>query len=189
MLFRDLPTADYILSPEVGVERKDANDFILSIMDKRLFGQAARLRAEFDVPILIIEGDLSSVRSQIDAEAVRGAVSCLPIIYGVTVLQVKNAQATADMIRRMAIQAQHGLASEPGLRSAKPKESNFLCEYLVEGLPGVSTLSARKLLAHFGTPRRVFCATEAELLQVPGFGKSKVQQILKALETHYVPKV
>jgi len=43
--YADLAVGDYVLSDEVVVERKEATDFVLSIMDRRLFGQVAQMKA------------------------------------------------------------------------------------------------------------------------------------------------
>ena len=44
---RELPCADYLPHPEFGIERKDATDFVMSIMDRRLFAQVKRLKDEY----------------------------------------------------------------------------------------------------------------------------------------------
>jgi ERCC4-type nuclease len=57
--FAALPSADYLLSDDVAVERKTASDFVASILDRRLFGQTTRMKVLFPRAMLIIEGDLS----------------------------------------------------------------------------------------------------------------------------------
>src|SRR5690349_5917121 len=57
--FAALPSADYLLSDDVAVERKTASDFVASIIDRRLFGQTTRMKVLFPRAMLIIEGDAS----------------------------------------------------------------------------------------------------------------------------------
>ena len=59
--FAALPSADYLLSDDVAVERKTASDFVASILDRRLFGQTTRMKVLFPRAMLIIEGDLTQV--------------------------------------------------------------------------------------------------------------------------------
>jgi Fanconi anemia group M protein len=187
LTYEQLPTADYLLSESVAVERKEASDFVLSIMDRRLFEQAAKLLAEFDRPVVIIEGDLRRVRSAMAPEAFRGAISYLTVVLGITVLQTADAAETAAMLRVMARHAQEGLGYEVALRGAKPKATHVYAQYLVEGLPGVGAGRAQALLRHFGSPARVLTATADELAQVPGVGRKSAERIVEALATPYVP--
>lgn len=185
--FSALDTADYVLSESVAVERKEAGDFVQSIMDRRLFGQVAKLRAEFERPVLILEGDLGGVRSAISAEAVRGALSFVAVIEGVTVLPTRDAHETAATIRVMARHAQQGLGYRVGLRAPAPASEALFAEYLVEGLPGVGRRRAQQLLRHFGTPAAVMRAAPAELTMVEGIGKKSAERIWAALNTPYSP--
>lgn len=185
--FESLPTADYVLSSTVAVERKEVGDFVHSIMDRRLFGQAAKLRAEFERPILIFEGDFTQVRSAISPEAIRGALSFLVVIEGVTLLPSSDAEETAALLRILARHAQEGLGYEVGLREAKPKATAVYAEYLVEGLPGVGRRRAKQLLEHFGSPAAVMRAATEELMQVPGIGKKSAEQIWAMLNAPYAP--
>ena len=183
--FSALPSGDYVLSDEVAVERKEAGDFAASIMDRRLFGQAAKMKAEFARPILLVEGDLALVRSAISQDALRGAVSFLVVLEGITVLQSSGAEESAALLRTMARHAQEGLGYQVGLREPAPKTASLYAEYLVEGLPGVGRGRAQKLLQHFGTPAAVMRATADELGRVPGIGPKVALRIWNALNTAY----
>ena len=185
--FEALPTADYVLSEVVAVERKEVSDFIHSIMDRRLFGQAAKLRAEFERPVLIFEGDFAQVRSAISPEAIRGALSFLAVVEGITLLPSPSAEETAALLRVLTRHAQEGLGYDVSLRGSKPKGAAIYAEYLVEGLPGVGRRRAKQLLEHFRSPAAVMRATPEELAQVPGIGKKSAEQIWAVLNTPYHP--
>ncbi|HEV2150617.1 MAG TPA: ERCC4 domain-containing protein [Longimicrobiaceae bacterium] len=185
--FAALPSADYVLSDAVAVERKEAGDFAASIMDRRLFGQAAKMKAEFERPVFLIEGDLSAIRSAIHPDALRGALSFLVVLEGITVLQTSSAEETAALLRTLARHAQEGLGYTVNLRGSKPRGASLYAEYLVEGLPGVGRRRARQLLEHFGTPAAVMRASPEELGQVPGIGEKSARQIWDALNTPYEP--
>jgi len=84
--FAALPSADYLLSDDVAVERKTAADFVASILDRRLFGQTTRMKVLFPRAMLVIEGDHMQVPHSIDMEAIRGALAFLTVREGITVL-------------------------------------------------------------------------------------------------------
>jgi len=59
--FSQLPVADYVLNPEIAVERKTVRDLVSSVYDARIFSQAARLAASYAKPYLLVEGDSKEV--------------------------------------------------------------------------------------------------------------------------------
>jgi Fanconi anemia group M protein len=183
--FGALPSADYVLSEEVAVERKTASDFIASILDRRLFGQATRMKILFPRALLIIEGDLAQVAHSIDMEAIRGALAFLSVREGISVLQVGDAAEAAAMLHMLARHAQERMGQPVSLREPRPPIEELYAAYLVEGLPGVGPRRARMLLAHFGSPAAVMCASAEELARVPGIGKKSAQRIWQAANAGY----
>jgi fanconi anemia group M protein len=184
--FAALPSADYLLSDDVAVERKSASDFVASILDRRLFGQTTRMKVLFPRAMLIIEGDLTQVPHSIDMEAIRGALAFLTVREGITVLQVSDATETAAMLRIMARHAQERMGQPVSLREPRPQIEELYASYLVEGLPGVGPRRARMLLAHFGSPAAIMCAAAEDLAKVPGIGKKSAQRIWQAVNAHYI---
>ena len=128
--FAALPSADYLLSDDVAVERKTASDFVASILDRRLFGQTTRMKVLFPRAMLIIEGDLSQVPHSIDMEAIRGALAFLTVREGITVLQVNDATETAAMLRIMARHAQERMGQPVSLREPRPQIEELYAAYL-----------------------------------------------------------
>ncbi len=178
----ELPTGDYLIGAGIAVERKDADDFALSIMDGRLFSQVAGMLAEHERVVVLVEGDPYSVRSAIAAESIDGALSYLSLLSGASLAFSPSLAATPRILWRMALHAQHGLGYEIPLRVAKPKLPAILGQYLVEGLPGVGPSTAKRLLAHFGSARAVFNADVDALCAVKGVGRKSAEAILTALD-------
>lgn len=181
--FGALASGDYILAEHAAVERKVAADFVASILDRRLFAQAARLKLLFPHAILLIEGSLAGLPHAIDQEAIRGALAFVTMREGLTVLQVESAAESAALLRMMARHAQERQGVPTNLREPKPAIEELYAAYLVEGLPGVGPRRARLLLAHFGSPAAVMCATAAELARAPGIGKKSAERIWRATHT------
>ncbi len=179
---RELEIGDYLVSEGVVVERKEAGDFVASILDGRLMKQAEFMAAaENRQAILILEGDLSESRSHISTTAISGALSYLVALKQIAVVPTANAQASARLIHDLARHLQEGLGYEIALRSGKPKTLSLQRQFLLEGLPGVGPVAAQKLLEHFGEPAAVFCATEQELRAVKGVGPKMAANIRKVL--------
>ena len=181
----DLACGDYICGPGIAVERKESTDFVSSIMDNRLFSQVRQLKAEYEQPIFIIEGDIFQTRSQITPAALMGAVSYLSVVEGISVIQTSDPKYTAQMLETMARHSQQGLGYEVALRSQKPKDVSILSQYIVEGLPSIGPKAAQNLLKHFKTVAMVFRATEKELCEVSGIGKKTASRIHEILNYHY----
>ncbi len=183
---RTLDVADYVVSEEVGIERKSANDFIQSIIDGRLFDQVERLKRAYEKPVIIIEGELYGIRN-VHPNAIRGAITAVTLDWGVPILFSRTKEETAGFIYLMAKREQEERKKEVRIRSEK--KALTLAErqrLIVEGLPNVSATLAKRLLRHFGNVERVFTATEEELKEVGGIGEKKAREIRKVVTAPYV---
>lgn len=177
----ELPVADYRVGDLLGVERKTAQDFVASVLDGRLFGQAELLTCSFGHAAIIVEGSLASVRASVEPEALAGAMSALVVFFRVPIITVEDEEAAARLIGRLARHVTDGLGYEIPLRVNKPKHDGGMAQYLVEGLPGVGAETARRLLRHFGSPACVFAASVPELQEVKGVGAKTALNIRAAL--------
>ena len=178
---RELPCGDYLPHPSFGVELKVGADFVLSIMDRRLFAQVKRMKDEYEQVLFLLIGDPYASRSGMNPDAIRGALSYLMAIEGVSLMMVQDAREAALLLATLARQLQEGLGYEVSLRANKPKDVSDLAQYLVEGCPGVGPSGAKALLKHFGSPMGVFSASVEELCRAPGVGKKTAERIHMAL--------
>jgi Fanconi anemia group M protein len=184
---KQLDIGDYILSDRVGVERKQIKDFLTSIMDGRIFDQAARLKAAYTRPVFIIEGpqELLFIETT-NPNIVRGALAAIAIDFGIPILWSINQKETACLLYWIAFREQIAEKREPTIRHTKKILPLAKAqEFLIAGLPGISTLRARMLLKKFGTPRKIFAAKEKQLLKIPGFGQKRVKIIKEILDSKY----
>ncbi|MEA2055085.1 MAG: ERCC4 domain-containing protein [Candidatus Thermoplasmatota archaeon] len=177
-----LPVGDYILSDRMAVERKRALDFLDSLVKKRLFDQIKRLAEAYQKPILIIEGGGLFSRS-INERAIYGALSSIIADYGFSVVTSRDMGETASILYGMASREQIKIKKEIALRGNKPSLSiKEKQRYVVEGLPFISSVSAKKLLDYFGSVRRIMNATVNELCEIEGIGKKKAEIIKEIIE-------
>jgi ERCC4-type nuclease len=183
----NLGTGDYLLSSHVGVERKISRDFVQSIIDGRLFKQASMMREVFSKPVFIIEGnDIFSTEINIHPNAVRGAVAAIAVEFNMPIIWTKNSLETAEMLFSIAKREQIHLKRSIPIRNMKKNRSmNEVQEYLISGLPKINSVTAKKLLKHFRSPKKIFNASKEELQKVDGIGKELSDKILKVLTKKY----
>lgn len=182
---KELSCGDYMLREDFPVERKAASDFVLSIQDRRLFEQVAKMKGEFGRATFIIEGDIHATRSTMAPDAIRGALSYLVAIEGASILPSKNAADTAALLAVMARHLQEGLGYQVALRGGKPKDLRTQAQFIVEGFPGIGPGSAKTLLGHFGSIGAI-CAADATMLRgAPGVGEKTAKQIRNIIEVDY----
>ena len=183
-----LDLGDYVLSPTVVVERKSASDLASSILDKRLFAQAAEYARVYERVIFLVEGQSLYEASNLHPNAIRGALSYLVVLAGVTLLRSEDPRDSALLLATMARHAQQGLGYELSFHAkragATPEQQ---MRYLVEDLPGIGPRMARELLAHFGDVRTLFCANEDALRGVAGIGPKRASGIAELLRRRYEP--
>jgi len=184
---KQLKSADYILSKEVAVERKTKEDFIQSIIDRRLFEQLERLKSTFSKPVLVIEGShLLKNDRNIHPNALRGAVASVSIDFSVPIIWTESQLQTAEMLLSIAKREQLDMKKPVGVRGKRKFLSkNQQQLFIVSGLPNISDATAKKLLVHFRTPAAVFAASEAELQEVPGIGKKMAERIRSVLDRKF----
>lgn len=185
-----LDTADYLLSDRVACERKTTGDFLQSIIDGRLFKQLLRMRKDFECPILIIEGDsvfdlIERENRKIHPNAVSGALAAI-VLLSIPILWTRTQRETASLLLAIARREQLHKKHEIAIRNKKRTRSlNQEQEFLIAGLPKISTKMAKKLLKHFGSPEKIFGASEDELMRVDGIGKKMAKRIKKVLTKEY----
>jgi len=183
---RTIDIGDFVVSERVVIERKTSSDFSTSIIDGRVFSQAANMKSSYEKPFFLIEGGTLYSHRNIRPEAVMGAVSSLLIDYEIPVIWTKSSRETALLLCAMARREQLIEKRLPRIRSEKkPLSLQDAQEYIVAGLPFVEETLAKRLLKRFGTIENLFSASESELQTVDGIGKKKSQRIREVVATRY----
>jgi DNA excision repair protein ERCC-4 len=186
--FSALPVADYVVSPEIAVERKTLPDLLASVYDSRLFSQAARLAAAYPKPYLIVEGDSKELeRLAKNVKAYYGAIANVTLAYGLRMVYTANQRETAMAIAGLLSHSRARPLTEPPVR-APPRAGGAARqqESLVAALPGIGPKLARRLLQKYGTPRRVMRLTAGELSMTEGIGWKRAERIKEVLDGQFV---
>lgn len=90
-----LKIGDYMIDERIVVERKTIQDFAQSIIDGRLFKQAATMKNSFESPLFIIEGNPSFIPGDIHPHATQGALVSIALTWQISVLFAKDERDTA----------------------------------------------------------------------------------------------
>lgn len=185
--FSRLPVADYVLNPEIAVERKSVRDLVASVYDSRLFYQAAKISASYAKPFLLVEGDSKEVEGLVkNLKSFYGAIANVTLAYGLRVIYTANPKETATAIAELLGHARaKPLARMPSELPPKAKSVPQQQLYLVSSIPGVGRKLAEKLLSKYGTPRRVMSLTAGELALTPGIGWKRAGKIKEMLDTRF----
>jgi len=185
--FSTLPVADYVLTPEIAVERKSVRDLVSSIYDSRIFYQAAKISASYAKPYLLIEGDSKEVEGLAkNLRSFYGAIANVTLAYGLRVIYTASPAETAVAIAELLGQAR-ARPFEGVPPPAPPKGSTLPQQqvYLVSAVPGVGRKLAERLLSKYGTPRRVMALTAGELALTKGIGWKRAERVKQVMDTRF----
>ena len=173
---KPLDVCDYVVSDRVGVERKDASDFLGSMKDGRLFNQAKDMAEIYEKPVLILEGQMKKAlkRSYMKPSSVYGAMSSIALDYGVNIIPTDDPESTAVLLHRLAYREQAKEERTIQLRSINrslPLHQQQV--YLLSGLPQIGTTLAEDLLNTFDTPYQVLVQFAEAKVHISPSGKTK----------------
>ncbi|MGH3040514.1 MAG: ERCC4 domain-containing protein, partial [Gaiellaceae bacterium] len=181
-----LPAGDYAVGADTLVERKRVLDLHAAVLKGRLWPQMAKLRAAAAFPYLLLEGtDID--RGPLAGAAVRGA--CLAVIdQGIALLRSGQPRDSALWIHRLAVRCQRvELPADRPAYAQRPKAHGGpeAAEALLAAVPGISTSSARALLARFGSVSAVVAAGREEWLTVPGIGPDRARALAETFSVRF----
>ncbi len=183
---KQLDVGDYLLSDDVVCERKTCDDFLQSMVDGRLFHQISAMKNSFPSSFMIIEGDTLFGKREIHENAIRGALASIAVDCAMPVIWTENQLESAEMLFTVAKREQLDMKKGVSIRGKRRMRSmNDQQEFLLAGLPLISTSKAKALLKHFGTPQSVFAASEQELQKAEGIGKELSKKIREILTSRY----
>ena len=173
-----LKAGDYIVNDSIIVERKSKGDFVLSLMQGRLFNQCRLLQKSGYVPTLLIEGNPYNTAHDVSREAIRGALMSVSLSWQIPVNYSASINDTADIIVMIARQnpKEKHTAQRYGY---KPKTLQKQQLYFLQGLPSIGPKLANELMKHFGSLEKILAASEDELAKIPGIGPQKASKICR----------
>ena len=199
--FARLSVGDYIIAPEIAIERKTISDLINSIYDGRLFIQCSDLIQFYSKPILLIEGNILNLQFENFSEKqndeieitvekilqIYDALATVALIFRIPIIHSPSANYTSKFLIILLNKAiKSGITINGPLIKRIKKGNHVQLQQLsiLSSLPGVGDKLAIKLLKKFGTPSRAINASISELSLIPGFGKARAEKVKKILNSN-----
>ena len=196
--FAQLKVGDYVVSPEIAVERKTVHDLLSSIYDGRLFLQCSDLVKHYQKPLIVVQGNLAELaeipegaeEKDIKKLAERmsltyDALATVATEFRIPIIHTPSADQTVQFLVTLVNKSlREGKATGPLLRKIK-KENPIKIQQLsvLSSVPGVGEKLAVRMLEKFHTPNRALNASLAELATIPGFGLARAVRVRKILDT------
>lgn len=187
VLEETISPADYVVSEGSAVERKEFKDFLRSVYDGRLFEQLERLATAYENSYLVVEGAVAEGLQQISNPLVFwGALAKVTAEWNMSIVFTLDEKHTAYFLHSLAKKLQEEKKRKITVKH-KPKVYTLRQRQLlaVQSLPHIGPERAEKLLKRFGSLRRIFTASDKELLSIEGLGKKTVEEIKRLLDTKY----
>lgn len=177
-----LPAGDYAVAADTVVERKAVLDLHSAVRKGHLWPQLAKLRASCAFPYLLVEGrNLDGGGRGLHPNAVRGA--CLAAIdQGIALLRSDDRQDSARWLYRLALRSQRDAlpAELPASVPRVKRLQDSVAEAMLAQIPGISTVTARALLARFGTIAGIAAAPPESWREVSGVGSERARSLAEA---------
>jgi Fanconi anemia group M protein len=174
-----LVVGDVMVGEDYVIERKEAADFVASLLDGRLANQAQALGDTGRTGIVLIEGEFSrETLAGMAAEEVRAAILSLQLDRRLTVIRSRNREDSAYWIEALARRAMAGeqrpfapTLRPTGVQRPHPTAHRARPRPPSPGIQGAGA-SDTFLTAPASTAPMVV------LLRIPGFGKTKAKGLL-----------
>jgi len=177
---KSLKIGDYLIGRTI-IERKTVNDFISSMINKRLVQQLKQMK-KYKQQLLIIEGideqELYREDTKLNPNAIRGFILSIITNYQVPIVFTQDYKDTAKYLIILAKQ-QLKPKTEITLHQRIPKKIKKQKQYILEAFPNIGPITAKKLLKKFKTLNNTLNASEQELQEIL---KSRTKSFKKLLE-------
>lgn len=182
---RKISHGDYIINDSITIERKTSRDFLLSVIDGRLFNQLSNLKKHCPNPIVLIEGNPYQTDLDFDPNAIKGALLSSQAIWYIPIVYSRSKEDTKDILLMIGKQDETHTDVVPLRGGYRPKRLKSRQMYILQGLPKVGPRMAKRLLKHFGSVSNVMNATTQDLMKVEGVGEVSAKKIRLVLDTTY----
>jgi DNA excision repair protein ERCC-4 len=179
---KKVPYGDYVIDDSITIERKTAKDFLVSIIDGRLFNQLSNLKKHCRRPVLLIEGNPYKTELNFDPMAIKGALLSAQAVWYIPIIFSRSREDTRDILLMIGRQDEAYMDVVPLRGGYRPKRLKSKQLYLLQGLPHIGPLLAKKLIEHFRSVSHVMNASIEELTEIDGIGRVSAKKIREVLD-------
>ncbi len=179
---KKVPYGDYIINDSITIERKTARDFLVSIIDGRLFNQLSNVKKYCTNPILLVEGNPYKTDLNFDPMAIKGALISAQVIWYIPVIFSRSKEDTRDIFLMIGNQEETYIDVVPLRGGYRPKRLKSKQLYLLQGLPQVGPMLAKRLIERFRSVSNIINASIEQLIEVEGIGRVSAERIREVLD-------
>jgi len=172
--FKELKIGDYILK-NIIIERKTAQDFISSMINKRLFSQIEELK-QFEKKLLIIEGNFEETKTNVNFSAIKGLLLSISLKHKIPIIFSKDAEDTAEYLKILSKKKDKEMSLNLTKRNLTKKEE---LQFILESFPKIGPKTAKKLLEELGSIEKIMNSTKEELKKILGIKTDNFLEIIK----------
>jgi DNA excision repair protein ERCC-4 len=183
---KKVPYGDYVINDSITIERKTAKDFLVSIIDGRLFNQLENLKKHCCRPVLLIEGNPYKTELNFDPMAIKGALLSAQAVWYIPVIFSRSKEDTRDILLMIGRQDEAYMDVVPLRGGYRPKRLKSKQLYLLQGFPQIGPLLAKRLIEHFRSVSHVMNASVKELTEVDGIGRGSAKKIREVLDKEFI---
>ncbi len=179
LMFKHIEVGDYIIG-DTAIERKTLNDFISSMLSKRLMMQLQNLK-QCPKQLLLIEGE--EKRINVHPNAIRGMLLSVILDFEIPVIFSKSSEESAEFLilldkRQTKEKKEASLIAKRIGHTLQEKQ-----QILLESLPGIGPATAQALLKEFKTIKKIINAKKKDLEKC--LDSNKIDEMKKILEFPY----
>jgi len=167
---------DVVFDHTVCIERKEANDFVASIVDKRIISQVNDMQNNYDFCYLIIVGNPMSVFTGMHPNCIRGMIASITARTRIKIVRVDSNDEFAYMCKLLISKSLDGKSYTEN-KILKLNKTSIALRILTQ-IEGISEVRAKSLLEQFGSLKSIISANESELIKVIGIGKKSAENII-----------
>lgn len=159
-----LKIADFLIS-NIAIERKNFQDFVSSMISKRLLEQINQMQI-YDEKLIIIEGEMKLKEdAKLNMNAIRGFILSISLIHKIPIIFTKDYKETTKYLIVLAKQREKNPIVS-SLHSRIPKTLKEQKQYALESFPNIGPKKAELLLKKFKSLNNVFNSSEEELKEI-----------------------
>jgi ERCC4-type nuclease len=175
-----LEVGDYIVG-DLLVERKSPNDFVYSILNRRIFSQLINMKENNQYkPLLAITGNvwrgLADKRIQNGSNMIFGTLKTIVKDFEIPVIQFDNEKDFVSFLKICDKEKnkEKSYLPLPKKRAITDREKKLVSLTYIDG---VSIKIAKKLLSEFSSIKNISSADKNEFIKIEGLGKKLADNI------------
>lgn len=183
---KKLDVADIVITEHIAIERKAKEDFVNSILNKRIFSQLIDLAKNYKRPLLILEGkqNIYTLRN-LNPNVIRATISAISIDFRIPIIQTDSIEETVEMIKTITKRANKERKVISPVANKTSSSENEELEKFVATIPKINIMTAKELLGEFGTIKKLVNTKDDKLIKISGIGKLRAKSLIEFFNKEY----